>query len=323
MQAISITLQPLSAFGTPLIGDTLFGQLCWAIHNRYGVERLTELLEGYTEQQPFLIASDAFPAGYLPKPSLPANFFTKIEMAERKKIKKQIWMPVSELQQAVYDWINHCKTTADISPDATAQWQEKRLQPHNSINRMTGTTGEMGDDSFAPYGMTQTWYQHNTELQCHFLLDETRFSQQELQDCLTDIGNFGFGRDATIGLGKFIVNEGIASDWKTHPQANALMTLSPIAPQGLGYNAATSYYQLFTRFGRHGDTGVHKGNPFKNPILMADTGAVFQQNTDKLFLGQGLGAKKQPISLSIPETVQQAYAAVIPIYINSKGENNT
>ena len=41
MQSICVTLSPLSAFATPK-GDTLFGQLCWAIRNRLGEAYLTE-----------------------------------------------------------------------------------------------------------------------------------------------------------------------------------------------------------------------------------------------------------------------------------------
>ena len=70
MQALRLTLIPQTAFGTPLVGDTLFGHLCWNIAEAYGVARLRDLLDGYTAGAPFLIASDAFPAGYLPLPTL-------------------------------------------------------------------------------------------------------------------------------------------------------------------------------------------------------------------------------------------------------------
>lgn len=68
-------ITPLSALGTPLSGDTLFGQLCWALRNRYGETRLIGLLADYTQGQPFMVIANAYPAGYLPKPSLPAHWF--------------------------------------------------------------------------------------------------------------------------------------------------------------------------------------------------------------------------------------------------------
>ena len=48
MKALKFTLRPLSAFGTPLAGDTLFGHLCWALALRRGSAGLSTLLDGYT-----------------------------------------------------------------------------------------------------------------------------------------------------------------------------------------------------------------------------------------------------------------------------------
>ena len=63
MQTYRLTLQPLSALGTPLAGDTLFGQLCWTLRHQLGNDTLTSLLEGYTQGQPFAVVSDALPQG--------------------------------------------------------------------------------------------------------------------------------------------------------------------------------------------------------------------------------------------------------------------
>ena len=61
-------------FGTPLAGDTLFGQLCWALREAAGGEALGKALEGYTLGKPWLVVSDGFPAGCLPRPTLPQIF---------------------------------------------------------------------------------------------------------------------------------------------------------------------------------------------------------------------------------------------------------
>ncbi len=99
---------------------------------------------------------------------------------------------------------------------------------------------------------------------------------EDCQQCLIDIGDFGFGKDASIGLGKFEVVDFQAKPLPAQSNANACLTLAPCAPQGLGFDSQRSYYQLFTRFGRHGDVAVHQeGKPFKNPVLLAQTAAVF------------------------------------------------
>ncbi len=335
MQAITYTLTPLSAFATPIVGDTLFGQLCWAIRNRYGEQRLEELLQGYTENQPFAIVSDAFPAGYLPKPTLPAKFLSssKTPANERKALKKKIWMPLADTAKPLNQWQAHCKSDQDITlASKTAQQigenslEKKHIQPHNTINRFTGTTGE---GQFAPYGRLQTWYQPNIKLQCHILIDSERFSPEECQECLQDIGNFGFGRDASIGMGKFSLEQSQSQLAQSHPQANAVMTLAPVAPQNMGYDAKHSYYLPFTRFGKHGDIAVHqKGKPFKNPVLMAKTAGIFTSNSQQnsIYIGQGLGGsndEQKTLSKSITQTVQQGYAPVIGVYLEPQVESHT
>ena len=75
MDALRLTLTPQTAFGTPLVGDTLFGHLCWGIAEAYGEARLRALLDGYCDGNPCLIASDAFPAGHLPLPTLPSAYW--------------------------------------------------------------------------------------------------------------------------------------------------------------------------------------------------------------------------------------------------------
>ena len=60
MQTYRLTLQPLSALGTPLAGDTLFGQLCWTLRHQLGNDALTALLAGYTGNLSLEIFNDVF-----------------------------------------------------------------------------------------------------------------------------------------------------------------------------------------------------------------------------------------------------------------------
>src|SRR5690606_8519016 len=143
---------------------------------------------------------------------------------------------------------------------------EKYPQPHNTINRQTNTTGEGG---FAPYSIEQEWFVPGIAWSGYLLLDVDRLSAADCRQCLEDIGNIGFGRDASIGLGKFSVSEFVETTLPGQAGANACLTLAPCASQGLGFEGKNSFYQLFTRFGRHGDIAVHQeGKPFKNPVLL-------------------------------------------------------
>ncbi|HDR0612027.1 type III-A CRISPR-associated RAMP protein Csm4 [Pasteurella multocida] len=306
MNLYRFTLQVQSAFGTPLVGDSLFGQCCWAIANRFGATRLTALLEGYCQQHPFMVISDAMPAGYLPLPTLPSFYWEKEQHSDRKKLKKKKWLKIEHLQQQSEHWQKLAQSEQDIHFTQTAC-----LQPHNSINRATHTTGKAG---FAPYSASQIWYSPHTKLEVYILLDENRFPITECKQILTDIGSTGFGRDASIGLGKFDVLQHEAYTFKTHDKHNAYLTLANCAPQHLHLEKAHCYYQITTRFGRHGDRAAIGQNPFKKPIILAKKAAIFTPKDWKVrsFLGNGL----TDISYAQSDSVHQGYAPVIPLMID-------
>ena len=318
MLTYKATITPLSAFGTPLKGDTLFGQLCWALRNRLGEAPLTQLLDGYTAGQPFAVVSDAMPADHLPRPVLPGHWFNPLPGEDRKAAKKRAWLPVEHFATPLVDWLKYCRAASEL-PGGSAQ---SHPHPHNAIDRSTGTTG----DGFAPYSMGRQWYGADAALDIHIVLDESRLPAADLARALDDIGELGFGRDAGIGLGRFRVDAFDAAVLPEQADANAWLTLAPCAPQGLAWDAERCFYTVFTRFGRHGDIGVHLGNPFKSPVLLANTGAVLTprpQAGEGLgervpFSGQGLGGNGI-LSKAIPETVHQGYAPVVGIRLPKGG----
>jgi CRISPR-associated protein Csm4 len=315
MQTHRFTLRPLSAFGTPLAGDTLFGQLCWTLRHQLGNVRLNELLHGYTSGQPFAVLSDALPAGHVPLPNVPSEGWQKSTTADapdRKALKKKKWLPLGDLAKPFVQWQSLAKSDAEVAPNAATPIE--RAQPHNTINRQTGTTGE---GQFAPYAMPQIWFHPAMQFDLYVVLDVARLSLVELTATLDYIGKVGFGRDASIGLGKFeLQGDATPASWTTAANANSYLTLGPCAPQGLGFCPVRSTYQVATRFGRHGDAAVRSGQPFKRPVLLTKAGGVFwpeAPTADCLFIGQGLGGANNPVSLAMPETVQQGYAPIIAI----------
>lgn len=320
MTLIRLTINPLAAFGTRPLGDTLFGQLCWALRNRHGEARLRECLDGYTEGRPYVVVSDALPSGHLPRPALPGHWFAEVEGADRKAVKKRAWLPEEGLALPVKEWLRVCKAAKNL-PGAEP---EAHPQPHNTIDRATGTTGT---GQFAPYAMGQLWYGPRrsddppVSLDIHVVLDETRLTREELAELFRDMGAFGFGRDASIGLGKFELTRIEPKEWPAPPDADAWLTLAPCAPQGGGFDPERSFYGIFTRFGRHGDIGVHFGHPFKTPVLLAQTGAVLSPRTFEpvSFIGRGLGGDGS-LSKAIRETVHQGYAPVVGIRLPQHGE---
>ncbi len=307
METLRITLRPETAFGSPIKGDTLFGQSCWMIREAWGEPRLQRCLQDYINNQPFLICSDAFPHGHILRPEYPLSIYDSVAM-DRKQLKKLRWLSLIDLNKPVTSWLSYFKSDQDLFADGN--YSLNYLQQHNSINRLTGTTG----NDFAPYQMEQIWY-GSLLLDIWFLYDRTRINRQEVLETIERIGQIGYGRDASIGLGKFTVASTSDEQLYQSEQVNNCITLAPAILSGQNFNPEETYYSLFTRFGRHGVQNLASGKPFKNPVLMADTAAVL--STDKppatSYIGKGLGTDGK-LSKAQPNTVQQGYAPCIKLH---------
>lgn len=329
MRHLLLGIEPRSAFATPLKGDTLFGQLCWALRDRHGEGRLRELLQGYTDGRPFAVVSDAFPERCWPRPAVPPALLGDVDPKQRKAAKKRAWLHQDDFGRPMDEWLQHMTedpgNTGDEAHATNAARTVRRPLIHtetrfrNSIDRRTGTTTSEG---FAPYGVPQIRYREGVHLDCHIVYDSERIDAGTLRQAMHDIGAFGFGRDATVGMGRFDVEEHSRDRPTVLPLlqdcATSWLALAPVAPQSLPWIRERCWYRPFTRFGRHGNAAVHLGHPFKAPILLADTGAVLTPHEpfeERLFVGQGLGGATQPLSHGIPKTVHQGYAPVIGIRV--------
>lgn len=318
MTTYKFTLKPQSYFATPLQGDTFLGQLCWGIVAHFGEERLTQLLAQYA-QSPFAVVSDAFPSGYLPKPQLPQHKLgiDNLDPIKRKEIKRKQWIPVADAAKPISQWMTSATTDKELLQAAKNEQAsalvESHQRMHNSINRLTGTTGEAG---FAPYGVQTHWYAEGMLWDIYVVLDEQQLSLDELTLLITELGRSGYGKDASIGAGQFSLEQAGEANLPHSSQANAVLTLACCAPQGQEVKAQECYYLPFTRFGRHGDWAVMV-NPYKAPIIMAKTAAVFSpmQMAEQEYFGQALGGAGE-ISKTLPETIHQGYTPVLRIALD-------
>lgn len=307
MRSLKFCLRPLTAFGTPLAGDTLFGQLCWALAMRRGEAGLAALLEGYTEGRPYAVLSDAFPSGVLPKPTLPdaAAGLGETKASERKALRRRAWLPADGAAQPLVQWL---ATAVDVAAGQTT------VLTQNTINRLTNTTGR---DAFAPRQVEQLCFADGAMLDLYAVHDEARLSGEDLLGALQDIGAGGFGRDASAGLGKFEVVAAEDSALTPARPYRVAMALAPCAFDPAQVDPAHSYWLPLTRFGRHGNVAAlgGAGGPFKRPLMMARTGAVIacRSASQAPFHGSGLGGAGRPLSGVIPATVHQGFAPVVPL----------
>lgn len=296
---------------TPLISGTLFGHLCWARRYRDGEAALSEWLAGL-EVAPFLL-SDAFPTGVLPRPLLaPAPrperrpgepwsaFLDRLEYSKRER--KRIWVQIDDflaLREGLTEEGLAARFTA--APDAALSRKVERVRTaHNTIDRRTGTTPESG----GLYFMEETWTQG--EAQARDVYFETSSTKDELAELLEIVGRLGFGRDASLGRGRFELKAlelaeprlfEAGGDWR--------MSLSHGA---LDPAMQKPRYRLHTHYGKLG--GLYAGgarSPWKHPLLLSRPGATF------LAAGEGpYGKLLRGVHPHHPEVVHNAWHLCVP-----------
>jgi CRISPR-associated protein Csm4 len=311
MNSLKFTLHPLSAFATPLAGDTLFGQLCWAVRERFGEGRLRELLDGYVDGRPFLVVSDGFPSGLLPRPTAPDFVLglAVVDPARRKLVRSHRWLPAGGAGQPITRWMDTLTASDAVRPLVLTQ---------NTINRYTGTTGE---DQFAPRQVDRSFFCAKARVDVYTVIDE-RISADALHQLFTDVGNHGYGRDATTGLGKFEVEQPVEAS-RAQRASHHWLTLAPCQPDPDQLVADGCFYKPLTRFGRHGNIAALTAQPFKRPLLLIATGALLRSREPAhwVFHGCGLGGSANRVSDVIPDTVHQGYAPVLPLIWGPSSES--
>lgn len=343
MKLYKITLKPTSGIGTPFKGDTIFGRFCWQAASD------PDLLNGGLEkwiamypERPFAVFSSARPSFAndaksvyaLKKPDLPMEYLTgglpksrKQVIETAKDLKKEKWIL---LEDGLKLDIQNLNRTSDkdlrkkaykqlTEPSKRAMLKSGRedfvateIRAHNTINRQTQTTGT---PPFAPYSREVQHYYPETELALFVLLDEEATDVDRVTHGLEQIGKFGFGRDASTGLGRFDVLETDELPPPDPTGMNAAYTLAPCVPEPGVYGRM--YYAPFTRFGKHGDVLAVSGNPFKNPVLMADEGAVLVPRDPAVLKRPYLGRAVTGVSKVQPEAVVQGYSIHIPFKLEA------
>lgn len=227
------------------------------------------------------------------------SFFWETDSEDLKVLKKRRWFPRNKLSEPLTGWQKLACSDSDVYGGDL--FSHEYLQTHNSINRTTGTTGNA---EFAPFVQSVQFF--NGEFDLYLGFEPNRISQQELEEVFRVIGISGFGRDASVGLGKFSLQKFESVNFEQSKKS--VMTLSGCCISGLQMGSPT-FYKPDTYFGRHGSLFANGANPFKKPILKVQTGAVLTptQPLEQPFIGKGL----TNISSAYPETVHQGYALTI------------
>ena len=284
MKLYKTTITPTSNFITPIKGDTLFGQICWAIKFSFGEDRLKELLKSYDET-PFLVVSDAFVAGYLPKPTMP-SIYLKEDLTNKKENRKKIWLTLEQLKNGEFNKALEFKNI--VSSEIVVK---------TSINYKTAATG----NGFDPHSQKELSIS-NQDL--YFLINSD-FDLNDLKKSLKLVNNIGFGKKSTTGKGRFEFDK--FEEITIEDNSSTYMALSPFSLDD--FTCKDVFYEPFTRFGKTGASRANT-NAFKKPILLADSGTVvvFEEKKKLNYIGKAI----KNIS-TYKDIVHQGYSIVVPI----------
>jgi CRISPR-associated protein Csm4 len=335
-----VTIKPETGFGSSLKGDTIFGHFCWQA--KYDPSLLNGGLDKWIaqyEKAPFAVFSSAWPKisadkplYALKKPDIPFDCLfggqgekdRKARHTRFKEAKQKKWILVGENLRI------DIKSARFATDSDLAQLAEKQLsretrdrlrvtgierfvssfeQPHNTINRLTGTTGK---GMFGPFSESAFHFHPEMELAIFVWVDEEATDIHRICKGLERIGQFGYGKNASTGLGRFGMRDcAEISLGPTDAPPNACYALGPVVPECEDY--AELFFSPFIRFGKHGDVLARSADPFKNPIIMVDEGAILVPKDSSVFGRAYLGKAVLNTSKALSQSVAQGYSLFLPL----------
>lgn len=347
MEWFDLTLKVRSALGTPLSADTLFGHLCWDLRWRQGEGALTDFLAAYDAGDPPLLLSDPFPEGFWPMPTMPRpapdqqrQLEKIIQSEEKAKLTKNLpdcravlnmtgskptatetfdilkwllklrWLPEAVLE-ATADQLSSAAILSHFLEKGCGQptMPVETVVPHNTINRLTGTTGD--ENSFF---FTRELHINPTNPPVfHMLTGSAVYTQDQIRQWFESALAAGYGKYKSRGKGR-VTAESIRPI--TLPKAqkpNAVMLLAACIPAA--NDPADGYWRLSTKFGKLGGdwaVGPHpsgRHNPYKKPVTMLKAGAVLKTDSPRPFYGR-LAAG---VHTDFPEVRHYGLSPAIPV----------
>jgi CRISPR-associated protein Csm4 len=283
MNKYRIKVKVKSALGTPLMGDTIFGHLCWGIKFHEGDSALTSFLEKYNES-PQIIISDGFPEGFLPVPLLhpvmPEESITLEMLNVVKKAKKVLYIKSNLFFQEKFAFSekNIIQRINDEKEEVVAT---TAYRMHNTINRLTGTTSEIDGGLHS----TKEVFTNDKNSVCDIYV-LTMLEIDRLKELFVWTFENGYGADKSTGKGSVSL---LSVESVHFPESgNRAMAIGSFIPDKKE-ELINLRADLFTKFGKLGGTFVTSENPFKKPLIMYKSGSTFSSSEHKEFVGTLVG----------------------------------
>lgn len=300
MQDYCIKIKPLAPIGTPWQSDTIFGHLCWQVVFGAIDMDIETFLESFRDGHPPFVLSEAFPAGYLPRPMIYApspRVDTPEEYDRQKKKKKARYITKA-------DFVHRCRGESPLDTFLPDPWRMV-IRPHASPDRNSFSTDHEG--GFFETEAIQLEHQDGLEI---YIRTEPNWKERVLT-LFQALEQVGFGRDKSTGLGAFRLGEMIPVEifQAVDDGCNGFVNLSSMVPAK--DDPREGWFRLRTKYGKLGE-GVF-GNPFKRPLLQIEPGAVFYAGGE---IRPYYGRLVRDIAPGDSRVVQNGYAMTAPCRIS-------
>lgn len=188
---------------------------------------------------------------------------------------------------------------------------QETISAHNTINRLTGTTGDRGSFFFT----RRLDIDPSEPPVFRMLAASGQFSSREIQDLLCKALEAGYGKYKSRGCGKVGVESIEPAALPKAVKPNAVLLLASCVPAA--DDPTTGFWKLNTKFGKLGGdwaVGAHpsgRHNVHKKPLTMLTAGTVLKIAAPKSYYGQ-IVEKAHP---DFEEICHYAIAPALPIHL--------
>ncbi|MDQ2694753.1 MAG: hypothetical protein M3Z21_05120 [Pseudomonadota bacterium] len=269
---LRLTLQ--GPVATPMHSGTLFGHLCWIKRWRDGEDALADWLAAMA-QRPLLI-SDALPADCLPRPLLapmepprPAGgdraAFVRRLQADRALLGTDYIRVTDFLDLRVR--LNEAQLLDRLRSTGAAETGDGRVMPQarHPLHRLRATALEGDGRQVA----LECWPDAAAAGRDVYV----RGGDADTEDLFRRLGEWGFGRAAGLGRGRFTVRAEPAEPRLFQHRGNRLLSLSHGV---LTPNMLHPRYRLHAHYGKLGAGHDRPLSPHKRPLILTRPGATFE-----------------------------------------------
>lgn len=256
MNVFAYRLRPASSWGTPWHADTLFGALCWQLVRRRGEDSLKKTLAYFRDGNPPFVLSDGCPGDCLPRPLVLLG-----GGAEQSRMWRR------------HEWVTREQFIAARNGEVPAD-PGAVVEPFQTLRSMHA--GRDGGSFFSTeeYTWADAWPADQ-----RFFTVYARVAPEwvePLGQLLAATGQFGLGRQRTLGRGAFTVDgPPVACDW-LEPQRfeDGFISLNRFVPHQT--DPVKGRWTVHVKYPKYGDEFSSGGQASKGRIVQLGPGSCFQ-----------------------------------------------